>query len=72
VYVFSVVGLPSIPQHDNGREICNAVIRETLKLWPSNGDIKIITGTPRHPRTKGLVEQTFGFKKSRETRLRMA
>jgi hypothetical protein len=31
VHVFSVVGLPSILQHDNGREFCNAVIRETLK-----------------------------------------
>jgi hypothetical protein len=39
------------------REFCNAVIRETLKLWPSNGDVKIITGRPRHPRTQGLVEQ---------------
>jgi hypothetical protein len=26
VHVFSVVGLPSILQHDNGREFCNAVI----------------------------------------------
>jgi hypothetical protein len=43
--------------NDNGREFCNAVIRETLKLWPSNGDVKIITGRPRHPRTQGLVEQ---------------
>ncbi|XP_071123399.1 SCAN domain-containing protein 3-like [Mytilus edulis] len=57
VHVFSVVGLPSILQHDNGREFCNAVIRETLKLWPGDGDVKIITGRPRHPRTQGLVEQ---------------
>ena len=56
-HVFSVVGLPLILQHDNGREFCSAVIRETLKLWPSNGDVKIITGRPRHPRTQGLVEQ---------------
>ena len=28
-----------------------------MKLWPSNGDVKIITGRPRHPRTQGLVEQ---------------
>ena len=33
------------------------MIKETLKLWPSNGDVKIITGRPRHPRTQGLVEQ---------------
>ncbi|XP_071170909.1 SCAN domain-containing protein 3-like [Mytilus edulis] len=57
VHVFSVVGLPSILQHDNGREFCNAVIRETLKLWPGDGDVKIITGRPRHPRQRGLVEQ---------------
>ncbi|XP_071132978.1 SCAN domain-containing protein 3-like [Mytilus edulis] len=57
VHVFSVVGLPSILQHDNGRQFCNAVIRETLKLWPGDGDVKIITGRPRHPRTQGLVEQ---------------
>ncbi|CAC5424457.1 unnamed protein product [Mytilus coruscus] len=57
VHVFSVVGLPSILQHDNGREFRNAAIRETLKLWLGDGDVKIITGRPRHPRTQGLVEQ---------------
>jgi hypothetical protein len=31
VHVFSVVGLPSILQHDNGREFCNAVIRKIEK-----------------------------------------
>ena len=55
-HVFSVVGLPNILQHDNGREFCNNVIRETLNLWPG-GNVKIITGRPIHPRTQGLVEQ---------------
>jgi hypothetical protein len=48
--------LPNILQHDNGREFCNNVIGETLNLW-SGGNVKIITGRPRHPRTQGLVEQ---------------
>ena len=55
-HVFSVVGLPNILQHDNGREFCNNVIGETLNLWPG-GNVKIITGRLRHPRTQGLVEQ---------------
>ncbi|CAC5398960.1 unnamed protein product [Mytilus coruscus] len=56
VHVFSVIGLPFILQHDNGREFCNDIIRETIKIWPG-GNVKIITGRPRHPRTQGLVEQ---------------
>jgi hypothetical protein len=55
-YVFSGVGLLNILQHDNGREFCNNVNRETLNLWP-DGNVKIITCRPRHPRTHGLVEQ---------------
>ena len=55
-HVFSVIGLPTILQHDHGREFCNNVIRETLNLWQT-GNVQIITGIPRHPRTQGLVEQ---------------
>ncbi|XP_062507046.1 KRAB-A domain-containing protein 2-like isoform X2 [Corticium candelabrum] len=53
--VFSVVGLPLILQHDNGKEFCNKIIRKVVRLWP--GDCKIVTGRPRHPQSQGLVEQ---------------
>ncbi|CAG2194545.1 unnamed protein product [Mytilus edulis] len=56
VHVFSVIGVPFILQHYNGREFGNDIIRETIKIWPG-GNVKIITGRPRHPRTQGLVEQ---------------
>ena len=53
--IFLLQGCPGILQSDNGREFCNAVIRELMILWP---DAKIVNGRPRHPQSQGSVERS--------------
>jgi transposase InsO family protein len=53
--VFSVIGAPVILQSDNGKEFCNSVIKEVMKLWPN---CKMVRGRPRHPQSQGSVEKS--------------
>ena len=46
--IFTILGAPSILQSDNGREFCNQVIEDGLK---------IVHGKPRHSQSQGSVER---------------
>ena len=54
-HAFSMFGLPSILQSDNGREFVNKLIEEVASTWP--GQVELVSGHPRHPQSQGLVEQ---------------
>ena len=54
-HVFSIFGLPSILQSDNGREFINKLIEEVISSWP--GQVQLVSGRPRHPQSQGLIEQ---------------
>ena len=53
--VFSVFGLPSVLQSDNGSEFMNEILRSTIILWP--GTCKIVNGSPGHSQSQDLAEQ---------------
>ena len=54
-WVVPVMGLPSVLQSDNGRELINSVIEELVAAAP--GQVQLVSGRPRHPQSQGLVEQ---------------
>ena len=52
--IFSIFGVPSILQSDNGREFVNSVIAELSAMWDG---LKIVHGNPRHSQSQGSVER---------------
>ncbi|KAE8739593.1 hypothetical protein FOCC_FOCC014909 [Frankliniella occidentalis] len=52
--IFLVFGAPTVPQSDNGREFCNAIIDSLRETWP---ELKIVHGRPRHSQSQGSVER---------------
>eukprot|EP00731_Ephydatia_muelleri_P011035 Em0005g1621a len=54
-HVFPYFGVPRILHSDNGQEFVNMVIVDLLKCWNSN--IQLVSGRPRHPQSRGLVER---------------
>ena len=50
-HVFSVFGLPSILQNDNGREFVNKLIEEVASTWP--GQVQLVSGRPETPGCSG-------------------
>jgi len=55
-HVCSLFGLPSILQSDNGKEFCNSVLKEMVKIMQL--DLRYIA--PYNPRCDGAVERAVG------------
>ena len=47
--IFSIFGVPSILQSDNGREFRNMVVQALTVMWP---DMKFVHGRARHPQSQ--------------------
>ena len=54
-HIFPYFGVPKILHSDNGRKFVNKVIDELLRTWHS--EIQLVSGRPRHPQSRGLVER---------------
>jgi transposase InsO family protein len=52
--IFTTFGAPDILHSDNGREVCNQIIKSLCKTW---NDIKTVHGKPRHSESQGSVER---------------
>ena len=55
-WVCSLFGLPSVLQSDNGKEFCNSVVKEMVKIMQI--DLRFIA--PYNPRCDGAVERAVG------------
>ncbi|GFQ84750.1 KRAB-A domain-containing protein 2 [Trichonephila clavata] len=54
VVIFTLLGVPSILQSDNGKEFANNVVTSLKKFWPT---LKIVHRKPRHSQNQGSVER---------------
>ena len=52
--IFSILGVPSILQSDNGREFMNSIITKLSEMWPC---LNSADGKPRYIQSQGSVER---------------
>ena len=54
ITIFSLFGIPSILQSDNGKEFSNKIVTHVVSIWPG---CKLIHGKARHSQSQGSVER---------------
>jgi hypothetical protein len=52
--IWTIIGVPTILQSDNGKEFRNSIVKALKDMWP---DIQFVHGRARHPQSQGSVER---------------
>ncbi|XP_003801892.1 SCAN domain-containing protein 3 isoform X1 [Otolemur garnettii] len=53
--IFTIIGVPSVLQSNNGREFSSQIVGELSNIWP---ELKIVHGKPRTCQSQSSTEQT--------------